>query len=660
MSLIRQLWLLLLGTMAIALIGSAAVNAGAARGTLQTQLRLKNSDNAQALALSLSHSQGDPALLELAIAAQFDTGSYESIRLTAPDGKTLVSRQAVAMPVDAPLWFVRLLPIEADPGVAQVSDGWRPIGTLVLASATGFAHAHLWQGTLRSTGWLLFVGAVAGVLAGLVLRRIQAPLDATVAQAQALTERRFITVSEPQVPELRQVSRAMNTLVQRLQAVFSEQGAQLEVLRLQAQTDPLTGVANRAHFMASLQALRQRDDAPAQATLLLVRVRSLSHLNQTLGHAAVNTVLQALAQALQAAQSPAQPAPQPVGRLNGSDFALLLAGADGTAAAARQLDAVRAALAPWPTASVAMGGAAWAAGAGLATLMQAADAALVQAEAQPGFAFAVSPPADATHARQAGTPAAPLGEAAWRQRLNTALHNGAAGQAGAASLGAFAVVARGGGLLHLECPLRLQLVEAGPLEPAAHWLPWALRCGLSTPVDGLALALALARSQVDGLPRCVNLAPDSLRDSGFVAGLRNQLLAQPRAAGLLWLELAEPAATGQLDQVRELGRQLRPLGVKLGIEHAGANLAGIARLYEAGLDYVKLEAALSLGIAADPSRASFVRGLVGTLKSLGMQVMAEGVVEAADAQALWACGIDGITGPVVPPFSALLPRPTAA
>ena len=638
MSLIRQLRLLLLATMAIALIGSVAVNIGAARAYLQTQLQLKNNDNAQALALSLSHSQGDSALLALAIAAQFDTGSYERIALTAPDGRTLVDKRTAVTTaaIDAPAWFVRLLPIEAAPGIAQVSDGWRPIGTLTLASATGFAHAHLWQGTIRSTGWLLFVGGLAGVLAGLALRRIQAPLDATVAQAQALTERRFVTVDEPRVPELRHVSRAMNTMVQRLQAVFGEQGAQLEALRVQAQTDPLTGLSNRTHFLTGLQTLRLRDDAPAHATLLLLRVRSLMQLNRNLGHAEVNNALKAFAAALQATE----PLLMPPGRLNGSDFAVLLVSADpaaAPAAAALQLDAVRAALAAWPDASVAVGGAAWTPDGELATLMQAADAALVRAEARSGFALAIDTP-------QAGPQPPALGEADWHQRLSLALQPGAVGTA---ALGAFAVIARDGQMLHLECPLRLRLVEGGPLEPAAHWLPWALRCGLSTPVDSLALALALARCEADGQPRCVNLAPDSLRDAGFVAGLRQQLQAHPRAAGLLWLELAEPAATEQLDLVRELGRQLRPLGVRLGIEHAGANLAGIARLYEAGLDYVKLEAALSLGIAGDTSRTSFVRGLVGTLQSLGMQVMAEGLVEAADVQALWACGVDGVTGPAV-------------
>jgi hypothetical protein len=40
MSLIRQIWLLLLGSLLLALVGSVAVNVLATRQTLQTQLRL--------------------------------------------------------------------------------------------------------------------------------------------------------------------------------------------------------------------------------------------------------------------------------------------------------------------------------------------------------------------------------------------------------------------------------------------------------------------------------------------------------------------------------------------------------------------------------------------------------------------------------------------
>ena len=73
MSLIRQIWLLLLGTLLLALAGSVGVNVLATRQTLETQLRLKNSDNAQALALALSQQHGDRELMSLLMSAQFDT-----------------------------------------------------------------------------------------------------------------------------------------------------------------------------------------------------------------------------------------------------------------------------------------------------------------------------------------------------------------------------------------------------------------------------------------------------------------------------------------------------------------------------------------------------------------------------------------------------------
>ena len=49
--------------------------------------------------------------------------------------------------------------------------------------------------------------AIGRALGWAALRRLRQPLARTVEQAQALTERRFVTVSEPNVPELRQLVR---------------------------------------------------------------------------------------------------------------------------------------------------------------------------------------------------------------------------------------------------------------------------------------------------------------------------------------------------------------------------------------------------------------------------------------------------------------------
>jgi len=138
MSLIRQIWLVLLGALLLAFLGSMGVAIASARDTLETQLRLKNADNASALALALSQQKGDPALMELVLAAQFDTGYYRQIRLVGTDGRVLFTRDAPAARTQAPDWFVALLPIVSTPGMAQVSDGWRALGAVQVVSHTAY------------------------------------------------------------------------------------------------------------------------------------------------------------------------------------------------------------------------------------------------------------------------------------------------------------------------------------------------------------------------------------------------------------------------------------------------------------------------------------------------------------------------------------------
>ncbi|MES1162439.1 MAG: EAL domain-containing protein, partial [Rhizobacter sp.] len=218
---------------------------------------------------------------------------------------------------------------------------------------------------------------------------------------------------------------------------------------------------------------------------------------------------------------------------------------------------------------------------------------------------------------------------------------------GRARLAAFPVVDARGLVVHLESPLRVQLEANGPFEIAAHWLPLAVRSRLTCEADARAVAMALEAIARDGQPRGVNIAPASLHDSGFASRLRAQLQAAPRAARSLWVEVDESAAVEQFDVVREFARQIRPTGARVGLEHAGERLSRIDRLFEAGLDYVKLSAAVVHGVAGDTQRAVFVKGLATMLHSLSLLVVAEGVDSEADANALWTCGMDAITGPIV-------------
>jgi diguanylate cyclase (GGDEF)-like protein len=681
MALIRQIWLLLLAALTLAWASGVAVSVDTVHDTLQTQLRMKNSDNAAALAQALSQQHGDADLMALAVAAQFDTGYYSRIRLLDRDGAVRFERSRAGRAGQAPAWFAALVPIDAVPGRAEVSNGWQSLGTVEVVSQVAFAYDDLWRGSLRSAFGLALVGLATGLLASVGVARIRKPIDEAVRQATLLQRGEYLTLPEPQVPELRRLTRAMNTLVVRLRTVFEAQAVQVESLRRQAICDPATGLANRTHFLALLDANLQREDGPASGGLVLLRVLDLAGVNRAFGRDTADRLIETIAQTLQTYRRRVDGAF--IGRLNGADFALALP-VGGMAAETAQavVDLLRVALPALASpVSVAAGAVETRHGMALAEALGSADLALARAESggpftvdgplpvpalpgpvpvdvgnekaaaslHPALAAAVvdgDAPGPRVPTSVVGAAAAPVSLASLGARGWTAGVRGALAE-GRVSLAEYPLLDRSGGLVHLECPLRLQLVDGGAFEVAAQWLPLALRARLTAAVDERAVELALQAIDVDGRDRCVNLAAASLADGAFIARLRLRLLTAPRAARRLWLEVAEVAVVDRFELLRELARQLRPTGVRIGIEHAGERLARMAGLFEAGLDYVKLDAALLVQIAADPTRAEFVRSLVALLHSLPLQVFAEGIADAPTAEALWACGIDGVTGPGV-------------
>jgi diguanylate cyclase (GGDEF)-like protein len=580
MSLIRQIWVLLFGTLILSLVGSVSVNVDSSRESLQAQLRSKNSDDADSLALLLSHQQGDAQAMTSAMAALFDSGSYQRIRFIDTDGKVRFERDGTATPWHAPRWFVNWVRLDAAPGVSPVIDGARDLGSVEVHGHAAFLHDQLWLASQRAAVALALVGGLAAMFAMLGVARLRAPIDAAVQQAHALERGEYVTLIEPRTPELRRLTRAMNSMVARLEQVFEAQSAQVEALRRQANCDNLTGLASRSHFLGQLTVAMQREDGAAYGGLVLLRVIDLAEMNRTLGHATTDQMLIAIAQVMQAYTQRGRACL--VGRLNGSDFALgLPVGGVSEETANALAGALRAALPAFgPNVGVAFGAVEISRAKSMAELMSAADMALARAEARGGFAVEVE--------GQVPSVAVGLGEAAWRQHIQAALAEGRL------QLGAVPVLAPRNRLVHIECPLRLQLEPDGSYEVAADWLPLAMRGRLTSLIDITAAASALREIAADGRARCTSISSASLADIEFIPKLRAALAESPRAAKQLSMTVGEDAAIDQFGRVRELSRQLRPSGVRLGLEHAGNRLSQIDRLLDAGLDFVKLDAAQRL------------------------------------------------------------------
>ena len=242
-------------------------------------------------------------------------------------------------------------------------------------------------------------------------------------------------------------------------------------------------------------------------------------------------------------------------------------------------------------------------------------------------------------------PAAPAdapvrGEREWHARL-------AAGAAAAAARGwrEFEVRDASGDLLHLDCPMRLQL-RAGR----------AFRAGRALAGDGRALppggagrpgrrsTLALAAIGRDGRPRCVNVAAASLASRGL-----HRRGAAAAAGG----------ARGRGQAVDRRGRRRRAAAAAAarGQRAAGGRWACASAWSMPARACASCRActrwAWTTSRSTAPSCRAWPRGRrcaswraawSRCCAAWSVQILAEGVDDAADLAALWALGFDGATG----------------
>lgn len=479
--------------------------------------------------------------------------------------------------------------------------------------------------------WIVAVLILAaGLAVGVALRhvgRLREAVRSTVRHADGLLMGRIEPLPDPPLDELRPLVAGVNLLIGRLGTVYAASAEQVELLRQQAQQDPLTGLLNRQHFMACLERAIGAGSRLSRSSLLIVRVVDLKRLDQRAGREQADCVLRSVAQSLSAY---AQRVPHCLaGRLNGSDFALLLPVGEMAHDTAHVL--AKALQVPLsmiePGAQVAIGAAELVHPVLPSHALALADEALAQSESDQPFSVVV-----ASQASQR----APRGECEWRQVIAEALEEGRV------ALRPHPVHTAEGRLLHLECSVQLRLPDASG-SGDSRWLAFAERSQLRPRVDERAIQLALEAITLDGQRRSVSVAGQSLACVEFHANVLRWLEASPQAASRLWIDVSERMVAEHANLVQEAVRRWKPHGVSVGLAHAGDGLAQLPQLVGMGLDFVRVDARTLR--SSEPERQQrFVQGLVKLVQSAGLTVIAQPVADGADLGVLWNLGFDAAAG----------------
>ena len=201
----------------------------------------------------------------------------------------------------------------------------------------------------------------------------------------------------------------------------------------------------------------------------------------------------------------------------------------------------------------------------------------------------------------------------------------------------------------VEALLRWHSQELGDIPPAT-FIPVAEESGLIIEIGDWVLLRAceqLASWQRDGLrdiSMSVNLSVLQLQRSDLIQRLCDILAVNDIAPNQLELELTESVVMANAEQSISTLRQLKAVGVTLSIDDFGTGYSSLSYLRRLPIDTLKIDKEFVGDITTDPDDEAITATVITMAHSLGLNVIAEGVETAEQAEYLREQGCDEIQG----------------
>ncbi len=206
-----------------------------------------------------------------------------------------------------------------------------------------------------------------------------------------------------------------------------------------------------------------------------------------------------------------------------------------------------------------------------------------------------------------------------------------------------------GNLAGLEALARWKSPQIGLISPE-QFIPFAEETGLIHEIGELVLRTACAQGQSwisQGLPRVrigVNISAHQLRRPDFVSLIEGAVRDTGFPADFLELELTESMLIN--DSPEDLAKlsRIRAMGIRLAIDDFGTKYSSFAYLRRLPIDRLKIDRTFVQDLPADARGSEIVSAIIAMSRSLNLDVTAEGVETAAQADLLRKKGCHTLQG----------------
>jgi diguanylate cyclase (GGDEF)-like protein/PAS domain S-box-containing protein len=170
----------------------------------------------------------------------------------------------------------------------------------------------------------------------------------------------------------------------------------------------------------------------------------------------------------------------------------------------------------------------------------------------------------------------------------------------------------------------------GTMVPPGQFIQAAEESGLIVPIGEFVLREALRQArtwQVNGnrYRISVNVSANQLSRSSYVERLRRAIQEASIDPRLVELEVTEGVIIEGAGEARDAIDQIAALGVGIAIDDFGTGYSGLAYLKRLPIDTVKIDQSFVRDLTIDPDDAAIVTAIVAMARSLGVEVIAEGI-----------------------------------
>jgi len=142
----------------------------------------------------------------------------------------------------------------------------------------------------------------------------------------------------------------------------------------------------------------------------------------------------------------------------------------------------------------------------------------------------------------------------------------------------------------------------------------------------------------------INVSAVQLRDNGLVASVARALEDSQLAPQYLTLEITESNVMKNETLARSLLKKVKQLGIKLSMDDFGVGYSSLSYLKRFPWDYVKIDRSFVHDIAHDPEAASIMEAIIVMVHTLKFDVVAEGIETVEQLEVLRDYGIDCVQG----------------